>query len=97
MWRMYFVVFTGKCRADEETQHHIHESPPSMTVPLIVLALLSLVGGWVGWPHALGGHNSFHAFLGPATQNIHLELTAAQELIPMAFALAVGIVGFAIA
>ena len=97
MWRMYFVVFSGECRADHHTQEHIHESPPSMTVPLIILALLSLVGGWIGWPHGLGGHNLFHGYLNALTHDPHIQLTTQQELIPMAFALAAGIVGFAIA
>src|SRR5690606_6672188 len=38
MFRLYFLVFSGKNRADEETQAHIHESPASMTVPLLILA-----------------------------------------------------------
>ncbi|MFN7972876.1 MAG: NADH-quinone oxidoreductase subunit L [Acidobacteriota bacterium] len=53
MWRLYFVTFTGECRADEETKHHIHESPGTMLVPLVVLAILSIVGGWVGIPHSI--------------------------------------------
>jgi NADH-quinone oxidoreductase subunit L len=97
MWRMYFVVFSGECRADEHTKSHIHESPPSMTVPIVVLAILSLVGGWIGWPHALGGHNQFHTFLSPVTRDIEIKLTTTQELIPMAFAMGAGIIGLAIA
>ncbi|HZN11460.1 MAG TPA: NADH-quinone oxidoreductase subunit L, partial [Blastocatellia bacterium] len=42
-----------------------HESPPSMTVPLVVLGVLSVIGGWVGIPHALGGHNYFEEWLRP--------------------------------
>jgi len=43
----------------------VHESPPIMLVPLVILALLSLVGGWVGVPGSLGGGNHFDKFLGP--------------------------------
>jgi len=43
----------------------IHESPPIMLVPLVILALLSLVGGWIGVPGSLGGRNHFDKFLGP--------------------------------
>ena len=50
MFRLLFLTFFGDCRADEHTQHHLHESPPSMTMPLIVLAVLSVVGGYVGLP-----------------------------------------------
>ena len=45
--------------------HGVHESPWIMLLPLIVLAILSLVGGWVGIPAALGGHNEFEHFLAP--------------------------------
>jgi len=45
-----------------------HESPKIMLVPLVVLAILSVVGGWVGVPHALGGSNEFDAFLAPVVQ-----------------------------
>jgi NADH-quinone oxidoreductase subunit L len=45
--------------------HGVHESPLVMTVPLMVLAVLSLIGGWVGIPAALGGHNEFAHFLDP--------------------------------
>ena len=49
-FRLICVTFFGENRASEEVQHHIHESPPSMTIPLIVLACLSVVGGamWAG-------------------------------------------------
>ncbi len=55
MFRLYFLTFQGECRADEHTRAHIHESPATMTFPLVVLAGLSLVGGLVGVPHILGG------------------------------------------
>ncbi len=45
--------------------HGVHESPWIMTVPLAVLALLSVIGGWVGVPAALGGHNEIEHFLDP--------------------------------
>jgi len=53
MSRLYFLVFSGPCRADEETQHHIHESPVSMVFPLVVLAAGALLGGLVGIPPAI--------------------------------------------
>jgi len=51
MFRLYFLTFEGECRADEQTREHLHESPVSMTVPLTVLGILSVVGGYIGWPH----------------------------------------------
>jgi NADH-quinone oxidoreductase subunit L len=59
MFRLIFMTFHGTSRVDHETEHHIHESPKSMLAPLMVLALLSIVGGWVNWPHFLGGSDHF--------------------------------------
>jgi NADH-quinone oxidoreductase subunit L len=65
MFRLFFLTFFGKTRASEETIHHVHESPTSMTLPLIVLAVLSVVGGFTGVPEALMGANRLHEFLAP--------------------------------
>ena len=50
MFRLYATTFRGKFRGTEEQQHHLHESPAAMTIPLIVLAILSVVGGFIGVP-----------------------------------------------
>ncbi|MBL8634852.1 MAG: NADH-quinone oxidoreductase subunit L [Myxococcales bacterium] len=50
MWRLYFVVFTGKFRGTEEQEHHLHESPMSMTLPLVMLAVGSVLAGLIGVP-----------------------------------------------
>lgn len=55
MFRQFFMVFHGQCRVDEHRRSHIHESPAMMTVPLILLALGSVVAGWVGLPEYLLG------------------------------------------
>jgi NADH-quinone oxidoreductase subunit L len=47
VFRAYFLTFEGESRVDAHTAHHVHESPPSMTVPLIVLAVLSAGGGFI--------------------------------------------------
>jgi NADH-quinone oxidoreductase subunit L len=65
MFRLLFLTFFGKARADHHVISHIHESPPSMTVPLIVLAGLSIVGGWVGIPDTLWGSDRINGFLAP--------------------------------
>jgi len=59
------VTFFGKPRMSHEVEHHIHESPKSMTVPLVILAICSLGAGWLGLPHSLGGENRFEKFLEP--------------------------------
>ncbi|HWF12132.1 MAG TPA: NADH-quinone oxidoreductase subunit L, partial [Candidatus Acidoferrales bacterium] len=65
MFRLVNMTFFGKSHVDHEVEHHIHESPRSMTVPLLILATLSFVGGWVGWPESLGGSDRFAKFLEP--------------------------------
>jgi NADH-quinone oxidoreductase subunit L len=50
MFRMLYVTFYGKFRGTHEQEHHLHESPPAMTIPLIILAFLSIVGGVLGLP-----------------------------------------------
>ncbi len=58
MWRLMFLTFYGEPRMDEKTKHHIHESPASMTGVLSVLAVGSIVAGWIGMPKVFG-HNGF--------------------------------------
>ena len=53
MSRLYFLVFTGPCRADQHVQDHIHESPASMLFPLVVLAAGAVLAGLVGLPPAI--------------------------------------------
>jgi NADH-quinone oxidoreductase subunit L len=55
MTRLWARTFLGTCRADEHTIHHLHESPALMTGPLVVLAFLALVGGYMGLPKTLTG------------------------------------------
>jgi NADH-quinone oxidoreductase subunit L len=53
MFRLVFMTFHGECRADHHTQEHLQESPPAMTIPLVVLAALAAVAGLLNWPLAL--------------------------------------------
>jgi NADH-quinone oxidoreductase subunit L len=64
MFRLMWLTFGGKPRFDEH-HVHVHESPKNMTVPLMILAVLSLVGGWFALPAFWGGPNYFAEFLGP--------------------------------
>jgi NADH-quinone oxidoreductase subunit L len=61
MFRLYATTFLGQFRGTQEQAHHLHESPRAITIPLIILAILSVIGGFVGIPdlfihnaHALG-------------------------------------------
>ncbi len=76
MFRQVFMTFTGECRADEHTKSHLHESPSVMTVPLIVLAVLAIVGGVVGIPFLEGG-SRIHHFLSPVFGAGHEAAVAA--------------------
>jgi NADH-quinone oxidoreductase subunit L len=87
MFRLYTLTFLGGFRGTHEQEHHLHESPSAMTIPLIVLAILSVVGGWVGIPElfAKDAHSLEH-FLAPIfaastaiAEQPHLE--ASQEWI----------------
>jgi len=68
MFRLVFLTFFGAPRYDEH-HVHVHESPRSMLIPLIVLAVLSVVGGWIAAPALFGGTNYFEEFLKPVFAN----------------------------
>ena len=63
MFRLYFLTFGGSFRGTADQKHHLHESPKSMTIPLVVLAVLSVVGGLIGIPN--GHMHVLHYFLKP--------------------------------
>ena len=64
MFRAVFMTFHGSSRVDPHVAHHLHESPGMMTVPLMILAALSVVGGFIGFP-IVEGWNQFGEFLAP--------------------------------
>jgi NADH-quinone oxidoreductase subunit L len=66
MFRAVYLTFFGERRYSDEAAHHLHESPPVMTVPLIILAAGSVLAGFLGVPAVLGGSNWFHHYLQPA-------------------------------
>jgi NADH-quinone oxidoreductase subunit L len=71
MFRQVYMTFEGECRADHHTQEHLHESPPTITVPLMILAGLALTAGVLGWPPALFGSNPFEQWLEPVIGGGH--------------------------
>ena len=84
MFRLYIITFTGSFRGTEHQQSHLHESPIAITLPLIILAVLSVVGGYIGLPEALGGHHQLAGFLAPViTQKAH-TLSHSTEYLLMA-------------
>jgi NADH-quinone oxidoreductase subunit L len=99
MTRLTILTFWGECRADHETQHHIHESPSSMTIPLMVLAFLSIVGGYVGLPAGWLWGDRFAAFLAPVFGGGHHghEHSVALEYTLMAASVAIAFAGIGLA
>jgi len=74
MFRLYHMTFSGGFRGSHEQEHHLHESPSSMTVPLMVLAAGSVVAGFLGVPAALFGNNWIEGFLEPVFEPAHHAL-----------------------
>ncbi len=79
MFRLVNMTFFGESHVSHEAEHHLHESPLSMTVPLMILAGLSIVGGWIGWPESLGGSDRFAKFLEPVIAHNAATAEAAKE------------------
>ena len=100
MFRQVFMTFTGECRADEHTKHHIHESPAVMTIPLIILAILATFGGLIGMPFFAGG-SPFHNYLAPVFEHGAVAAEAAGvsslEYILMLVSVAAGVSGITLA
>ncbi len=109
MFRLLFLTFYGKERLTDHAKHHLHESPPSMTVPLAVLAVLSVIGGWIGIP-MIPGMNRIKDFLAPslttdvaqaaqgaAEHGSAVHHDPALELTLMAVSVGVALIGIAIA
>ena len=65
MFRLYFLTFTGSFRGTHEQEHHLHESPFSMTLPLMVLAGFSIVGGFIGMPEIFHFPHALAEFMNP--------------------------------
>jgi NADH-quinone oxidoreductase subunit L len=65
MFRLMYLTFYSPSRMSQAAEHHVHESPKSMTGPLVVLAICSIGAGWLSWPHSLGGSARLEKFLEP--------------------------------
>jgi len=95
MFRLLFLTFYGTSRVPHDVEHHIHESPATMTVPLMILAALSVVGGWVG----IGGR--FEHFLDPVivpmAERPEAASSAGTEYALMAASVLIALVGIWVA
>jgi NADH-quinone oxidoreductase subunit L len=120
MFRLIFLTFHGeRAAADPHAAHdahgahgghgnghgHLHDAPPSMAIPLIILAIGSVVAGYIGVPAALGGGNhiekflesSFHPLAGEAAQEAVGAVAAGPELQLMIVSTVIALLGIGIA
>ncbi len=98
MFRLYATTFLGQFRGTEEQAHHVHESPISMTLPLIILAVLSAVGGAMGVPEILGGqHWLGHHLSSIVGETSPLHLSHTTEWILMGSSVTIALVALLIA
>ncbi len=106
MFRLWYLTFFGESRAQATAHddhghghgHGVHESSWVMLTPLVILAVLSVIGGWVGVPEAMGGHAEIAHFLSPVTGAAH-EATEGRsmELLLAAVSVAVALTGWFVA
>src|SRR5262249_46373726 len=68
MFRLLILTFFGEPRYTHDDVHHVHESPASMLIPLVILAVFSFLAGYVGVPRVLHGSDQIEVFLGPARE-----------------------------
>jgi NADH-quinone oxidoreductase subunit L len=94
MFRLYAETFMGGFRGTDEQKHHLHESPAAMTVPLIVLAVLAVVGGFVGIPEAIAPNAHWLGkFLEPVVGTAPHEVPGGTDWVLMGVSVAVALVG----
>lgn len=98
MFRLLFITFNGGFRGTDEQRHHVHESPAAMTIPLIVLAVLSMVGGFVGVPEVfVSGGEKLGEFLSPIIPQMHPTIEHSTELLLMGLTTAIAIIAIGMA
>ncbi|HSN69397.1 MAG TPA: NADH-quinone oxidoreductase subunit L, partial [Thermoanaerobaculia bacterium] len=107
MYRLVYMVFYGSFRGTHEQEHHVHESPATMTIPLVVLAALSAIGGLLGIPHLLGHPIHVPHFLDgwlhpifPEIANVRagiFEIPASAEILVMVGSTLLALAGWSLA
>jgi NADH-quinone oxidoreductase subunit L len=100
-FRLLFLAFHGSPRASGKVMSHVHESPRLMIIPLVILAALSLIGGFAGVPEVLGGGNMLSNFLSPVFEKsqpylVKHHLSHSVELMLMSVILLLTIIVIAI-
>lgn len=96
-FRLIFLTFHGEFRGTHEQEHHLHESPKSMTLPLVLLCVGAVAAGWVGIPHLLGGGAHFTEFMKPVLGHPEGHGTPADEWMVVVVSIAAGLFGIGLA
>jgi NADH-quinone oxidoreductase subunit L len=73
MFRLLFETFFGLSRISAESETHIHESPKTMTVPLMILAFFAIVSGWLALPALWGEQSPFERFLESSVRGVEAD------------------------
>ena len=98
MFRLLFITFNGSFRGTEEQRHHVHESPVAMTIPLIVLAILSVIGGFVNVPEVFTkGGEKLTEFLSPVVPNAETIVNHSTEWLMMGLTTVIAVIAIVIA
>jgi NADH-quinone oxidoreductase subunit L len=93
MFRLYTLTFTGTFRGTHEQEHHLHESPAAMTFPLIVLAILSVIGGYIGLPAVISETHTLGSFLSTSVTNmLHEEMAHDTEWMLLGISTSIAVV-----
>lgn len=96
-FRIIFLTFHGKFRgtpkSDNRQEHHLHESPKVMTIPLIILAVGAIAAGWVGIPELLGGGNWIAHFLEPVLGYPEVTATYSEKKMVIGIAIFAAVAG----
>ena len=96
MFRLVFMTFHGQCRITPQARVHLHESPMVIVLPLIVLAFLSAVGGFIGMPKLFGVANMFEGFLSPVFNLSEEYMKAGHGIVQHSHQLEWGMMGMSI-
>ncbi len=83
MFRLLFLTFFGGFKGSHEQEHHLHESPWTMTLPLIILAVFSAGSGFFNLPHIFGGHSALANFLSPVVSTAAAADEATEKMLMM--------------
>src|SRR5208283_1401329 len=92
-FRIIFLAFHGKFRGTHEQEHHLHESPKSMTIPLMLLAVGAISAGWLGISETLGGGDFIGHFFQPVLGHPHVHAGEGEEFMVMGISIACAVGG----